>query len=53
VDQSRAATYFKEASAACEREGAKLWGVWLCGPVVFADAATHTIATSQTAPRGS
>ena len=50
VDQQRAAVYFEEARAICEREGGKLWGISLCGPMVFADAATHTIATNQPAP---
>ncbi len=50
VDQARAATYFKEAAALCEREGGKLWGVSLCGPMVIADPATRTIATNQPAP---
>jgi hypothetical protein len=52
VDQERAATYFKEARALCERDGGKLWGISLCGPMVFADAATRTIATNQPAPEG-
>jgi hypothetical protein len=50
VDQQKAAVYFKEAAALCEREGGKLWGVSLCGPMVFADAASHTIATNQPEP---
>ena len=50
VDPQRAAVYFKEAAALCEREGGKLWGVSLCGPMVFADAASHTIATNQPEP---
>ena len=52
VDQARAAQYFKEARALCERDGGRLWGVSLCGPMVIADAATGTIATSQPAPAG-
>jgi hypothetical protein len=52
VDQAVAAQYFKEAQALCERDGGRLWGVSLCGPMVFADAATRTIATSQPAPTG-
>src|SRR4051794_20342863 len=52
VDQVRAAAYFKEAAALCEREGGKLWGVSLCGPMAIADAATKTIATNQPAPEG-
>jgi hypothetical protein len=52
VDQALAAQYFKEAQALCERDGGRLWGVSLCGPMAIADAATRTIATSQTAPPG-
>src|SRR3954465_6278216 len=52
VDPLRAETYFKEARALCERDGGRLWGVSLCGPMVIADAATGTIATSQPAPDG-
>ena len=50
MDQQRAAEYFREAAALCELEGGKLWGTSLCGPMVFADPATGTIATSQPAP---
>ena len=50
VDSTLAQSYFKEAVALCERDGGKLWGVSLCGPMVIADAATKTIATSQPAP---
>jgi hypothetical protein len=49
VDQQRAQEYFTEARALCERDGGRLWGVSLCGPMVIADAATGTIATSQPA----
>jgi hypothetical protein len=52
VDQARAEQYFKEARALCERDGGRLWGVSLCGPMVIADATTGTIATSQPAPVG-
>jgi hypothetical protein len=52
VDQARAEQYFKEAQALCERDGGRLWGVSLCGPMVIADAPTGTIATSQPAPAG-
>ena len=50
IDQDRARAYFAEAQALCEREGGRLWGVSLCGPMVFADAATQSIATSEPAP---
>ena len=52
VDQARAEQYFKEAQALCERDGGRLWGVSLCGPMVIADVATGTIATNQPAPAG-
>ena len=52
VDSTLAQSYFKEAAALCARDDGKLWGVSLCGPMVFADAATKTIATSQAVPDG-
>jgi hypothetical protein len=52
VDQQRAQEYFKEAQALCERDGGRLWGVSLCGPMVIADQKTQTLATSQPAPDG-
>ena len=50
VDQQRAQEYFKEAKALCERDGGRLWGVSLCGPMVIADLKTQTLATSQPVP---
>ncbi len=50
VDQQRATVYFKEVAALCEREGGRMWGVSLCGPIAIRDAATKTIATNQPAP---
>ena len=52
VDQQRAQEFFREAQALCERDGGRLWGVSLCGPMVIADARTNTLATSQPAPEG-
>ena len=50
VDQRRAAEYFKETAELCEREGGKLWGVSLCGPIALGHAMTKTFATSEPAP---
>lgn len=50
VDQALAAKYFAEAAAICEREGGRRWGRSLCGPMVFADIVTRTLATNQPAP---
>lgn len=52
VDQGRAQEFFKDVQAVCEREGKRLWGMSLCGPMVTADLRTQTIATSQPAPEG-
>jgi len=52
VDQQRAEAYFKEAATICQRDGGRLWGVSLCGPMVFADARTRTLATNQPRPAG-
>ena len=52
VDQQRAQEYFKEAQVLCDRDGGRLWGVSLCGPLVIADQKTQTLATSQPAPDG-
>src|SRR3954469_4793732 len=52
VDQQRAQEFFKEAQALCERDGGRLWGVSLCGPMVVGDMRTQTMATSQAAPEG-
>src|SRR4029079_3795736 len=41
VDQQRAQEFFKEAQALCERDGGRLWGVSLCGPMVIADRRTQ------------
>jgi hypothetical protein len=34
----------------CERDAGKLWGVSLCGPMAFVDAATQSLATNEPAP---
>lgn len=52
VDPLRAEAYFKEAQAFCDRDGGRLWGISLCGPMVIADATTGTIATNQPVPDG-
>src|SRR2546426_6248756 len=50
VDQQRAQQFFKEAEALCARDGGRLWGVSVCGPMVIGDVRTQTFATSQPAP---
>jgi hypothetical protein len=50
VDQQRAEEFFRDVHAVCEREGQRLWGMSMCGPMVIADLATQTIATSLPPP---
>lgn len=52
VDPARATAWFAEADSLCRRDGGRLWGVSLCGPMVIADRATQTRATSVPAPEG-
>jgi hypothetical protein len=52
VQPQLADRYFKEATALCERDAGRLWGVSLCGPMVIVDQATGTRATSQPEPDG-
>lgn len=52
VDEKLADAWFKEADVICRRDGGKLWGVSLCGPMVIADARTKTLATNHPGPGG-
>jgi hypothetical protein len=47
IDLAKARQYFQEARALCEKDGGKLWGVSLCGPMIFADPATRMVAANQ------
>lgn len=50
VDTTLARSWFEQAALLCARDGGRLWGRSLRGPMVFADAATSTIATSEPPP---
>jgi len=39
--------YFGEASALCERDAGSLWGVSLCGPMLFADPKDRAVVANQ------
>lgn len=41
---ARVAACFAEFEEACTREGGRLWGVEVCGPILLADPATRRIA---------
>jgi hypothetical protein len=52
IQPELAKRYFEEVTKLCERDGGRLWGVSLCGPMVIVDRATGTRATSQPEPEG-
>jgi hypothetical protein len=38
---------FQEAQQLCEKDAGRLWGVTLCGPILFADPETRAVIASQ------
>lgn len=47
IDLSLARQYFSEAETLCQRDNGKLWGVSLCGPMLFVDPKTRAVVASQ------
>lgn len=52
IDTTLALQYFQEAEAICKKDNGKLWGVSLCGPMLFVDRATRTVVANQADPEG-
>ena len=50
IDSALAIRYMSEIQSLCEREGGRLWGVSLCGPIVIADPFTKAIVTNAPVP---
>jgi hypothetical protein len=50
TDTARA--YFAEAQALCQADQGQLWGVTLCGPMMFADPQSHFIVANQADANG-
>src|SRR5215217_1293825 len=46
LDAATAGRYFAEARELCERDGGRLWGRSLCGPMMFADPSTRAVVAS-------
>src|ERR1051326_5301093 len=46
IDTRLAENYFQEAGTLCDRDHAKLWGVSLCGPMLFVDPTTHALVAN-------
>lgn len=47
LDAGLAGRYFDEARALCRRDGGRLWGKSLCGPMMFADPSTRAVFASE------
>jgi hypothetical protein len=47
IDPALAKHYFDEARSLCSVDDGRLWGVSLCGPLLFADPRTRAVAANQ------
>jgi hypothetical protein len=47
VDTALAEQYFREAQDLCERDRGRLWGLSLCGPMIFVDRRTRTVIANR------
>ncbi|MGA7930171.1 MAG: hypothetical protein WCA20_29780 [Candidatus Sulfotelmatobacter sp.] len=47
-----AQTYFSEAQSLCQADHGHLWGVSLCGPIMFVDPQSRSIVASQADAKG-
>lgn len=52
IDLSLAQKYFGEADTICKRDGGRLWGRSLCGPMLFVDAETRVAVANQADAEG-
>ncbi|HYL99223.1 MAG TPA: hypothetical protein VEZ90_09730, partial [Blastocatellia bacterium] len=50
IDPAVAAKVFVEAKQCSDRDGGRLWGLPIYGPMMFVDVQTHEIATNRSAP---
>jgi hypothetical protein len=47
IDAKLAGQYFDEARAICDRDGGRLWGVGLFGPMMFADPESRAVVANR------
>ena len=52
IDTAIALQYFREAQSACDRDGGKLWGRSVCGPILFVDPQTRLVVANQSDREG-
>ncbi|HSU94953.1 MAG TPA: hypothetical protein VLI43_14690 [Gemmatimonadaceae bacterium] len=50
IDSAKAA--FAEATSLCSADAGKLWGVSLCGPIMFVDAPSRSIVANESDGKG-
>jgi hypothetical protein len=51
-EPAQAKAWFDEARKQCEADGGKLWGVSLCGPMMFVEPSTRRVMTNQADAQG-
>ena len=47
IDPVLARQYFQQADSICRKDNGRLWGVSLCGPMLFVDPASHMAVANQ------
>ncbi len=52
IPATTAKSYFAEAQSLCEADNGKLWGVSLCGPMMFVDGDTRYLVANQADANG-
>jgi hypothetical protein len=52
IDFALAEQYFQEAQAICRGDNGKLWGVSLCGPLMFVERGSRMIVANQSDAEG-
>jgi hypothetical protein len=50
IDPAAARSAFSELRAMCDRDAGRLWGVSLCGPTLFVERGTRTVAGNEPVP---
>lgn len=52
INLALAKQYFQEAQAICRKDNGKLWGVSLCGPLMFVERCSRMIVANQSDAEG-
>src|SRR2546421_5560106 len=52
IDLALARGHFQEAQTVCARDAGRLWGLTLCGPMLFIEPETRTVVANQPDAKG-